>query len=93
MRCIELCIENPPDLGTHRVFNQFFELWTVKDLAYKVKETCEKHFNIKVEVKPIENPRIEAEEHYYNPSNEGLLKLGIESKQKSIIITRRMRGF
>jgi len=78
MRCIELCIENPPELGVHRVFNQFFELWTVKDLAYKVKEVCEKYFNIKVEVNPIENPRVEAEEHYYNPSNEGLLNLGIK---------------
>ena len=31
-----------------------------------------------VEIKNIENPRKELEEHYYNPKNIGLLELGLE---------------
>ena len=77
LRCIEVCIENPPQPGEHRVFNQFFELYSVLDLAKKVKEICGKR-GIDVEVKPIDNPRVEAEKHHYNPSNEGLLNLGVK---------------
>ena len=31
-----------------------------------------------VEVKQIDNPRKEKEEHYYNPTHTGLLELGLE---------------
>jgi len=77
LRCIELSILNPADEGEHRVFNQFFELFSVLELARKIEKVCEKR-GIDVAVEPIENPRVEAEEHYYNPSNEGLLKLGVK---------------
>lgn len=77
LRCIEISIENPPESGEPRVFNQFFELFSVLELAKKVKRICEKR-GISVEVKPISNPRTEAEKHYYNPLNEGLLKLGVK---------------
>jgi len=33
---------------------------------------------IDVEVKSIDNPRKEAEDHYYNPVHTGLLDLGLE---------------
>jgi UDP-sulfoquinovose synthase len=32
---------------------------------------------LKVEIEHIENPRIEAETHYYNPKHTGLLDLGL----------------
>ena len=31
-----------------------------------------------VEIEHIENPRNEAEEHYYNPSYQGLIEIGVE---------------
>ncbi len=34
--------------------------------------------DLKVEIKSIENPRLEAEEHYYNPAHTGLLDLGLD---------------
>ena len=33
---------------------------------------------LKVEVRHTENPRIEAEEHYYNPDHQHLLDLGYQ---------------
>lgn len=80
MRCIEICIENPPkeEKGEHyRSFNQFFELHTVNDLAEKVKNVCAER-GIEVKIENIENPRVEKERHYYNPSNEELLGFGIK---------------
>ncbi|MBV9978368.1 MAG: hypothetical protein JO105_23525, partial [Hyphomicrobiales bacterium] len=34
--------------------------------------------DLSVTIEPIENPRKEAEEHYYNPVHRGLLEMGLE---------------
>ena len=34
--------------------------------------------DIKVEIEQIENPRIEKENHYYNPKNDKLINLGLK---------------
>ena len=34
-----------------------------------------------IEIKNIENPRKEAEEHYYNPTYQGLMNLGAEPQK------------
>jgi UDP-sulfoquinovose synthase len=31
-----------------------------------------------VEIKKLPNPRVEADEHYYNPAHSGLIELGLE---------------
>jgi UDP-sulfoquinovose synthase len=33
---------------------------------------------LNVEIRPVLNPRLEAEDHYYNPAHTGLLELGLE---------------
>lgn len=38
-------------------------------------------FALKPKIIHLENPRTEAEAHYYNPDREGLLKLGYEPTQ------------
>jgi UDP-sulfoquinovose synthase len=77
VRCIELACLNPAEPGEMRVFNQFTEQFSVRDLAeLVVKASVE--LGIKAEVKPIENPRVEAAEHYYNAAHTALLDLGLE---------------
>jgi len=46
-------------------------------LADKVK-AAGNQLKLKVEIQHVENPRLEAEEHYYNPSHTGLLELGLK---------------
>jgi len=77
MQCLTLAIENPPDVGEYRVFNQFEEVYDVTELAKKVKKVGEE-LGLDVEVRNIENPRKESEEHYYNPDHQHLLDLGYE---------------
>ncbi|RMH56036.1 MAG: NAD-dependent epimerase/dehydratase family protein [Candidatus Hydrogenedentota bacterium] len=77
VRCIEIACDNPPAPGEFRVFNQFTEQFNVKDLAEKVRSAAKK-LGIEAEVKHYENPRIEAEEHYYNAANTKLIDLGLE---------------
>ncbi len=77
IRCIELAVLNPAEKGEFRVFNQFTEVFSVNELAALVKEQGEK-MGLSVKIENIQNPRKEAEEHYYNPVHTRLLDLGLQ---------------
>jgi UDP-sulfoquinovose synthase len=77
LQCVRLSLENPPPNGELRIFNQFVETFSVNDLAAKVQRAGQGH-GLKVRIKNIENPRKEAEDHYYNPVHTGLLELGLK---------------
>jgi len=77
MQCLALAAENPPKKGEYRVFNQFDETYSVNVLAKKVQKVGKK-LGYEVEIKNPENPRVEAEKHYYNPYHEKLYKLGFK---------------
>jgi len=75
MRCFTLVLENPPEPGQYRAFNQFENPYTLKDLAVLIQEVYSE-FAIPSKLVHLANPRAEQEEHYYNPDRQGLLKLG-----------------
>jgi len=77
MQCIILSAENPSRPGELNIYNQFTETFSVNQLADKVKNVGAQ-LGIDVQVKNIENPRKELEEHYYNPTHTALLDLGLE---------------
>lgn len=77
LRCVELAILNPADKSEFRVFNQFTEIFSVNDLAETVQKAA-RELGLSAKIDHLSNPRVEAEEHYYKPSNESLLKLGLE---------------
>ncbi len=77
LNCVRLSLENPAKQGELRILNQFVELFSVNELAERVQRVG-KTLGLEVQIQSVENPRKEAEEHYYNPSNTGLLKLGLK---------------
>jgi len=77
VRCIELACLNPAARGECRVYNQFTEQFSVMDIALKVKEAG-RDLGIKVEIDHIPDPRVEAEQHYYNAKHSKLLDLGLQ---------------
>jgi UDP-sulfoquinovose synthase len=77
VRCVELAIATPANPGEFRVFNQFTEMFNVGDLALMVKKAATT-IGLDVDVKHIDNPRIEKEEHYFNAKNTNLLDLGLQ---------------
>ncbi|SDJ68840.1 NAD-dependent epimerase/dehydratase family protein [Sediminibacillus albus] len=77
VRCIEIAANNPADKGEFRVFNQFTEYFSVNELAEKVQKVA-KEAGLAPEIANIENPRIEAEDHYYHAVNTKLRDLGLE---------------
>lgn len=77
VRCVELAILNPPAQSEYRVFNQFTEQFRVDELASLVSEAADK-LGITARIEHLKNPRVEAEEHYFNARHTRLLDLGLE---------------
>jgi UDP-sulfoquinovose synthase len=73
VQCVRLSCENPAEAGEYRVFNQFTEQMSVLDIA----QTIETTYPGKVRVVTIDNPRVEAESHYYRAAHTRLLDLGM----------------
>jgi UDP-sulfoquinovose synthase len=77
VRCVELAIATPANPGEFRVFNQFTEMFSINDIALMVKKAGNA-MGLNVEVNSIDNPRVEAEKHYFNAKNTNLLDLGLQ---------------
>ncbi|HET6965091.1 MAG TPA: NAD-dependent epimerase/dehydratase family protein [Acidimicrobiales bacterium] len=73
VQCIRLAAEHPAGPGEFRVFNQFTEQMSVKDIA----ETVARTYPGECRIEHVDNPRVEAEEHYYRAAHTGLLDLGL----------------
>ena len=77
LQCVELATNNPPGRKNLRILNQFTEQFSVNELADRVQRVGNE-LGLNVAIKSIDNPRQEEEEHYYNPTNSGLLELGLK---------------
>jgi len=77
VRCIEIAVLNPAGRGEFRVFNQFTEQFTVLQLAEMV-QAAGRELGLEVRVEHIPDPRVEAEEHYYNAKHSKLIELGLK---------------
>jgi UDP-sulfoquinovose synthase len=77
VRCIEIACLNPAARGECRVFNQFTEQFSVLEIAQMVKKAA-RELGVAVKIDHLPDPRVEAEEHYYNAKHSKLLDLGLE---------------
>lgn len=77
VRCIELACLQPAAPGECRVFNQFTERFSVLELA-RLVQTAAAKVGLEVEISHLPDPRVEAEEHYYNAKHSKLIDLGLE---------------
>jgi UDP-sulfoquinovose synthase len=73
LACVELAIMNPADKGEFRVFNQFTESFSVRQMAEMVAE----NYPGAARIEHVEDPRVEKEEHYYRAAHTKLLDLGL----------------
>jgi UDP-sulfoquinovose synthase len=77
LACVGLAAVHPPQPGELRILNQFTETFSVNELAWRVRSVGAR-LGLSIDIDHIENPRKEAEEHYYNPVHSGLLELGLK---------------
>jgi UDP-sulfoquinovose synthase len=79
LQSISTVIANPPQPGQYRVFNQFAEQFSVSDLASRVIASAGR-LGYEARISHVPNPRIEAEEHYYNATHTALFRLGVRPR-------------
>jgi UDP-sulfoquinovose synthase len=79
LRCVELAIVNPVQPGEYRVFNQFTETFSILQLAELVADQARK-LGLAAEILHLPNPRVEQEQHHYNPTHTKLLELGLQPR-------------
>ena len=91
LQCVELATLNPAGPGEYRVFNQFTEAFSLMDLADLVHRAG-KEYGLDVGVDHMDNPRVEAEEHYFNPVHTKLLDLGLKPHLLSETLIESMFG-
>lgn len=77
MQCVHMAERNPPAKRELRIFNQIMETFSVNQLAAMVQQVGVQRGH-DVTIKSVENPRKEAEQHYYNPTYQGLQNIGVE---------------
>ena len=77
IQCISLLIDNPPREGEYRVVNQFSEQYSILELAQKVQRIGNKK-GLNVKILNKNNPRNEAEKHYYKADHDILRSLGFK---------------
>lgn len=75
LQCLTLAIENPPPEPEYRVFNQFQEVYDIAGIACRVKQAAT-DAGLTAEIRPLQNPRKEMEDHYYSPDHRHLFDLG-----------------
>jgi UDP-sulfoquinovose synthase len=78
LKCVYLAASKPPGTSGLGIFNQFTETFSVNQLA-EIVARVGKARDYNVVLNNIPNPRVEKEEHYYNPAHTGLKELGLES--------------
>jgi UDP-sulfoquinovose synthase len=82
VRCIEIACHNPAARGECRVYNQFTEQFSVLELA-RLVEFAARKLGVAVEIDHIPDPRVEAEQHYYNAKHSKLVDLGLQAHNLS----------
>lgn len=77
LQCLYLAATKPPGGPDLRILNQFVETFSVKQLAEIVMRVGQSR-GYNAQVNNLDNPRVEKEEHYYNPAHTGLSELGLK---------------
>ena len=91
IRCVELSVDNPADEGEFRVFNQFTEQFSVSELADKVQGAAARA-GLTVDIEHVTNPRVEAEQHYFNAKHTKLEALGLVPNLLTDAVVDKMLG-
>jgi nucleoside-diphosphate-sugar epimerase len=74
MQCMTRLICSPTEPGQYGVVNQMSGYYGIRDLAEIVAKVGRKEFGLPVKIQRVENPRVEADRHPFEPIYEKLPK-------------------
>jgi nucleoside-diphosphate-sugar epimerase len=72
MQCMTRLIITPPEPGQYGVVNQMSGYYSIRELAENVAKIGRRDFGLPVKVQRVENPRVEADRHPFEPVYENL---------------------
>lgn len=75
LQCLTLALEHPPEEGEYRTLNQFENTYSINALANMVYDSANS-IGLRPTMYHLDNPRIEADKHYYNPEHQKLFNMG-----------------
>jgi UDP-sulfoquinovose synthase len=81
VECIRIAAENPAGRGEFRVFNQMTESMSIRQIADTIATEYPKWSRANgggVTIEHVDNPRVEAYDHYYNVKHTALVALGLK---------------
>jgi UDP-sulfoquinovose synthase len=74
MQCMTRLIVSPPEPGQYAVVNQISGYYSIRELAETVAQVGRAEFGLPVKIQRVENPRVEADRHPFEPIYEKLPK-------------------
>lgn len=78
IQCLILAIQNPPNNGKYRTWNQLDKVYSMNEVAREVQSAAQKS-GIECDIMHIETPRVErTDDFYYNPETEKLKRIGFD---------------
>jgi UDP-sulfoquinovose synthase len=72
MECMTRLIVSPPEPGQYGVVNQMSGYCSIRELAETVASVGRQAFDLPVQIQRVENPRVEADRHPFEPIYEKL---------------------
>ena len=75
VECLNLILDHPAE-REYKVYNQFDEYYPLNYIAETVKSQYETIYGKSISIDHVPNPRVEMEDHYYNPVNQNLKDIG-----------------
>ncbi|MGI0140350.1 MAG: UDP-sulfoquinovose synthase [Thermoplasmata archaeon] len=89
VQSLRLALEHPAARGEYRVFNQFDAAYSVNQLAETTVRVAHE-FGLAPTITHTPNPRVEAEEHFYEPIHEHLYRLGYQRSRELEEVVREI---
>jgi UDP-sulfoquinovose synthase len=74
MQCMTRLIASPPEPGQYSVVNQMSGYYSIRSLAETVAKIGSQEFGLTIRIQRVENPRVEADVHPFEPIYDKLQK-------------------
>ena len=89
IQSLRIAVEQPPERGEYRVFNQFDAAYSVNELA-ELTARVATGLGLRATIEHPPNPRVEAEQHYYQPIHDHLLARGYHRSRELEEVVREI---
>ncbi len=89
IQSLRIALEHPAASGEYRVLNQFDAAYSVNELADLTARVATE-FGLHPRIEHPPNPRVEAEQHYYQPIHDHLIALGYSRTRELADVMREM---